>query len=310
MVASSGSERWRFARFIGGGALLSPIAIGAFFGWWLTSAPAPDHSAPPPAAVVRPVETAVSPAAPDPAPLAWPASRLEGLAAKQFLLDFTEQASRKLAAVQGYTAKFHRRERIGGKLGPDQTLDLKVRHEPFSVYLRFLAPRAGKEAIYAAGLYDDDVIAHNGDWTRRLIPRLKVDPASPIALSDNRHPITEAGLANLTNKLLHFRRLDLDDPHAVTFLDREVGDDGDERFRSLHLHDFNDGVRPFAKVEVFYCPKLLIPIEILSYEWPEPGCGSDDLVLGEHYDYDELDFDVELTAIDFDPDNPDYAFHR
>lgn len=322
MLASGGSKRRRLGRVFGGGAILCPLAVGASFGWWLTSEPAPDPSRGTVSAAPTSLASAPTHAEPGAQPdvvptssahapiTAWPEARLEGQAAKEFLLRFTRDAAEQLARVPGYTATMRRRERIGGKLGPDQTLKLKVRHEPFSVYLRFEAPKAGKEAIYAEGQNDGHVVAHNGDWTRKLVPRLKVAPTSTIAMIDNRHPITDAGLANLTNKLLRFRELDLEDPHATTILDRSVADDGSVRYRSLHLHDFNDGVRPFAKVEVFYCPERRIPIEISSYEWPDPSADSADLVLGEHYKYDDLDFDAELTALDFDPSNPAYEFHR
>jgi hypothetical protein len=35
-----------------------------------------------------------------------------------------------------------------------------------------------------------------------------------------------------------------------------------------------------------------------------------DLQLAERYCYEDLKLDVTLTALDFDPANPDYGFHR
>jgi hypothetical protein len=32
--------------------------------------------------------------------------------------------------------------------------------------------------------------------------------------------------------------------------------------------------------------------------------------LAERYLYENLDLDADLTALDFDPANPEYAFHR
>ena len=55
---------------------------------------------------------------------------------------------------------------------------MKVRNRPFAIYLKFLAPKAGKEVVYAEGHHDNKVIAHNGDWTRKLVPRLAVAPDS------------------------------------------------------------------------------------------------------------------------------------
>ncbi|MEW4567657.1 DUF1571 domain-containing protein [Tautonia sp. JC769] len=240
----------------------------------------------------------------------WPEERLEGQDAKQYLLEFMEQAVRRLDRVEGYSANLTRQERIQGELGPEQSLRIKVQHDPFAVYLRFEAPRAGKEALYHEGRFENHLLAHNGDWTRRFFPRLKVDPYGPIALADNRHPITEAGLAHLSRKLLHYRKLDLNDPMAETILDREVDEDGKLWYSSTHSHASYADDRPFAYVEIRYCPELLIPLHIVSYDWPQPGCDDGELQLAERYHYEDVNLDASFSAIDFDPTNPDYGFQR
>jgi hypothetical protein len=101
----------------------------------------------------------------------------------------------------------------------------------------------------------------------------------------------------------------MDDPDAVTVLDRTTGDDGKPRLRSVHTHPHCDGRRPFARVEILYDPETQYPIEISSYDWPAAG-HSGELELAEKYVYDDLRFDARLTATDFDPKNPDYAFMR
>ena len=69
--------------------------------------------------------------------------------------------------------------------------------KPFAVYLKFLAPQAGKEVVYAEGHHENKVIAHSGGLARLLVPRLAVAPDHPLALADSRHAVTEAGVANL-----------------------------------------------------------------------------------------------------------------
>ena len=127
---------------------------------------------------------------------------------------------------------------------PEQTLAMKVRHRPFAVYLKFLAPKEGKEVVYAEGHHENKVITHTPGVVGWLIPRLAVPPDSPQVLAESRHPITEAGLANLTKKLIGFRRMDLDDPEAVTILDRTTGPDGRAWLRSLHTHPRKDRNAP------------------------------------------------------------------
>ena len=58
-----------------------------------------------------------------------------------------------IAKIQDYSATMVKRERIDGVLGEHQYLFVKVRHQPFSVYVYFLAPAdlKGQESIYIAG---------------------------------------------------------------------------------------------------------------------------------------------------------------
>lgn len=280
-----------------------PVAVIGV-SWWFTeplrpAAPAHLESAPAPEPVAD-----EPPARPE-----WPAGRLDGDAAKRVLLDVLLAARDRLDQVPGYTATFRKQERLHGRLGPEQTLAMKVRHQPFSIYLKFLKPKAGKEVVYAQGAHDDHVIAHNGDWTRRLVPRLKVAPTDPLALADSRHPVTDAGLLNLTNRLIEFRRMDLDDDEAVTVLDRTTDDPGRTWLRSVHSHPHRQPSRPFQFVEVLYDPETFLPHKITSFDWPEPG-DEGPLRLAECYTYDDVDLDASLTDADFDPANSEYAFTR
>ncbi|MGE3821368.1 MAG: DUF1571 domain-containing protein [Isosphaeraceae bacterium] len=283
---------------------------------WLTAPLNEGGSVPPPDVVAIAFKNPVvrlptgvdAPDSAKPVPV-WPDTRIEGAPAKVLLLDALLHAADRLNRVSAYTATFSKQERIGNKLGPVQTLELKVRHRPFAIYLKFLSPVAGKEVVYAEGLHDNKMIAHGGGLARFLVPRLAVAPDHPIALKDSRHAVTEAGLANLAAKLIAYRRMDLDDEEAVTILDRVTDAKGRPRLRSLHTHSDPTANRPFTRVEVLYEPETFFPVQIHSYDWPAPGKGGD-LLLAEFYAYEDLVLDAPLTTIDFDPANPSYAFHR
>jgi Protein of unknown function (DUF1571) len=286
--------------------LAVPAGLG-FASWWFTASlddrptgppshPA-DSDAPPPASTS-------AEKLPD-----WPQGVLKGDEAKKLLLASARVSTARISRVEGYTATLRKQERLSGRLGPENTLKMKVRNRPFAIYLKFLAPKAGKEVVYAEGHHENKVIAHNGDWTRKLVPRLAVAPDSALALADSRHPVTEAGLVHLANKLLAFRQKDIGDPHAETTLDRFTDAEGRPWLRSTHTHAVNDGTRPFVKVEILYDPATHFPLRISSYDWPTPG-QTGELELAERYAYDDLDLKAPLTAADFDPTNPDYAFMR
>lgn len=281
--------------------------------WWLTeplgklASEAEGAAAPAliPAPDPEPAPVAVSRETPPP----WPEGRLEGDAAKELLLDTLRAAEARLENFEGYTATFRKQERINGTLGPEQTLSMKVRHNPFAVYFKFLAPHEGKEVVYAEGHHENKVIAHTGGFSRLFVPRLAVPPTHPLALADSRHAITEAGLANLTKKLIGFRRMDLEDAESVTILDSTTDLNGRSWLRSIHTHPHYHSDRPFARVEVLYDPETRIPLQISNYDWPAPD-HTGDLLLAERYIYEDLDLNADLKALDFDPANPEYAFHR
>jgi len=239
----------------------------------------------------------------------WPEHRLEGTAAKELLLATLIRVHNEFKKVEGYTATFYKQERLRGKLGPEQTLAMKVRERPFAVYFKFLAPVAGKEVVYAEGYRDNKIIAHSTGVSRLLVPRLSVPPNHPLALADSRHPVTEAGLGNLIDRLVGFRRKDANDPSASTILDRTTDHAGKPCLRSIHLHEHKTPERPFARVEVLYDPESRVPVRISNYDWPEPD-HQGDLLLAERYTYENVNTHASLSNLDFDPANPAYAFHR
>ena len=287
--------------------LILPIASLGLASWWLT-APLDDRPTGPPSKLADSDAPPPSPPKADVMPT-WPEGELSGDEAKKILLASAMLSTARLSRVEAYTATLRKQERLGGRLGPENVLAMKVRNRPFAIYLKFLSPKAGKEVVYAEGHHENKVVAHNGDWTRKLIPRLAVAPDSAIALADQRHPVTEAGLVHLANKLLKFRKMDMGDPDATSTIDRTTDAEGRTWLRSVHNHSVEDGSRPFARVEVLYDPATQFPLRISSYDWPEPGQAGE-LEMAERYAYDDLDLEAPLTAADFDITNPDYAFMR
>ncbi len=290
------------------------IPAGLFGLSWYFTEPLTDHAptviAPPPgAATTAPASRVVEPLVQIVAPVVWPEIKVEGDGAKKILLESIKRTVARLDKVEAYTATFRRRERVGGVLGPEITSSLKIRNHPFAIYLKYLAPKPGKEVVYSEGHHDNKVIAHNGDWTRRIVPRLAIAPDSALALADSRHPVTDAGLWNLGRKLLRYREMDMGDDDATTTLDRTTGPDGRSLLRSVHTHSKPDAGRPFAHVEVLYDPETQIPFQISSFDWPGAN-HSGPLDLAEQYTYDDLKLGAPLTAADFDPTNPEYAFMR
>ena len=291
--------------------LLASIPLIALAAGVLLTAPLepPSPSTSDPAPRPEPTPTTTTPPPSKPRLADWPEAPLEGEAAKVLSLASLLVAKERLEASGGYSAVFRKTERAKGVLGKEQVLEMKCRRKPFAVYLKFRTPEPGKEVVFSSGHYDDHVIAHGVGISRKLVPRLKVTPETARTITGDRHPITEAGLFNLTDRLIKYRKMDLNDPEARTVLDRTTDDQGRPRLRSRHTHLVHKDDRPFEMVEVLHDPATRIPVSIRSYDWLSPG-ESGEPKLAEVYRYDDLKLDLDLSDLDFDPANPAYEFTR
>ena len=114
------------------------------------------------------------------------------------LVKIARQALRKMnREVQDYSATIVKQEVINGRLGREQYMFVKIRHEskdeqnpvPFSVYGKFLRPKslAGQEVIWVKGRNQGKLIAHPAGLFN--VMRLTLDPEGPLAMRGNRYSI-------------------------------------------------------------------------------------------------------------------------
>ena len=122
--------------------------------------------------------------------------------------------------LKDYSATFVKRERVNGEVGRRQCFFIKIRHKPFSVYSRGLAPASikGQEVIYVAGQDDGKLWAHPAGFRGRLVHAVALKPDGIIAMRGQRYPITEIGIFNMVKHLVAVAEQDLQhDECEVTF---------------------------------------------------------------------------------------------
>ena len=211
--------------------------------------------------------------------------------------------------VKDYTCTLVKRERINGRLLDREHLSCKIRHKPFSVYMKFLAPKKlrGREVIYVEGKNDGKLLGHGVTAIERAVGIMRLKPTSPLAMRNNRYPITEAGMRNLVFRLI------------------EVGQE-DRKFGECNVKFYNQAkidktvctclevVHPvprknfrFHMARIYIEDKRKIPIRFESYTWPSKTGGRP--VLLEEYTYVNVKLNAGLTDADFDERNPNYKFH-
>ena len=212
-----------------------------------------------------------------------------------------------LAGIQDYTATLVKRERISGKLQDPESMFVKIRQQPLSVYLYFLSPdsKKGQEVIYVDGKNNGSMLAH-GVGVKKMIGTVSLSPTGPMAMAGQRYPITEIGIGNLTKRLID-----------VAEHDKQYGECEVKFFKGAKING-----RPcvciqvthpvprknflFNVARVFVDDEMNIPVRYEAYEWPETPDGQPQLL--EEYTYLNVKLNVGLTDKDFDPKNPAYNF--
>ncbi|HET6882079.1 MAG TPA: DUF1571 domain-containing protein [Pirellulales bacterium] len=212
-----------------------------------------------------------------------------------------------LESVKDYTGEFTKRERVGDDLLSQERNVIKLRHKPFSVYLRVVEPAssAGQEVIYVEGRNNGNLIAHTTGFGSNVIGRLSLDPHGFIATRGNRYTIKDVGLKNLVLKLLELgRRKELFRESTVKIEKIKFDERPCTQVEISSPHSIGDFRLAIARIVLD--DKWDVPVHFESHEWPAEG--GEKSVLSETYSYYNLEFDVGLTDRDFDPDNPEYAF--
>lgn len=236
-------------------------------------------------------------------------SALYGDDATMFCIGLLEHGRRWLEGRSDYTATFYKQERIQGQLSPRNQIQLKIRRTPFSVYMHWQSPNAGREVIYRQGANDNRLLVHEGSGLASLlVPVLKLDPSGELAMSNSRHPVTEIGLMNLIDRLLEVRRSDLNNPNVQVSMG-EAAVDERPCFQFQFLYPENDAKAHYHKVIVCIDRDLRLPVACRTYDWPSPE-GPLEPPLLEDYIYADLQFNLSLGDLAFDHQNPAYGYRR
>lgn len=145
-----------------------------------------------------PIEPPVNPSTHSPisAPVSAP-EPVDDLDAIDLLMD---QGIDRLTGLENYRVTLERQERVRETLQPAETVVLSVRTEPFAVRLEWPdGPNRGREVLYS-GTECNGMMHIKLAKTLIPVPPMLLDPQSPLALSNSRHPITEAGLLHILTR--------------------------------------------------------------------------------------------------------------
>ena len=217
---------------------------------------------------------------------------------KEILILLDEMDS-SYSSMNDYVGVFHKQERMGGKLNGEDTAVFKFQ-KPFKVYMKFIdGPSKGSEVLYVEGSYENKMLVRRGGILEFMT--FSLDPKGSLAMSRNRHPVTELGFGFL---LAEFRR---NIEPAIRSGEIEI----------IRLTDEIFNGRPATVVEgrflshgekKYYCARfimhidkeLLLPVGNLFYDEKDE--------MFEEYVFTDVKLDAGLTATDFSRYNKSYGF--
>ena len=215
-----------------------------------------------------------------------------------------EESLQALQALQDYSAVLFKQEMLQNKL-LTQTMFVKFRQAPFSVYLKFEQPHAGREVIYVDGLNKGKLLAHDAGF-RSLAGTVTFLPASKEALAENRYPITQAGMAKMLEAVIAQWQAEAQYQEIVVsdFASVKVSDEPCVMLETIHPQP-RDHFK-FHKTRLYLQTETKLPIRLEQYGWPEKEGGEP--VLMEEYTYTQIKTNLGLTDVDFDKTNKAYQF--
>jgi hypothetical protein len=218
-----------------------------------------------------------------------------------------------------YTATFFKQERLdGSELQDLQTCQLKLRHQPFSVYMKWIeGGDVGQELLYVDGQYDNRMQVKLGGRKGDILPRLKLDPHGSAAMGKARHPVTEMGLLQLSELIIKFRKRDLglkEGVHWQMLADQKVLDQ--DCYCFVIEYDSRE-IEPVYRKSITYIDKEhSLPVCVKNFSWPTEDVTADspqaldEATLIEFYGYKDLRFETRLGENAFDKANAEYKFRR
>jgi hypothetical protein len=182
---------------------------------------------------------------------------------------------------------------------------MKVREEPFSVYMYFLEPHEGREAIFVDGRNSNKLLVHETGLAS-LIGTLELEPTSSQVMAENRYPVTKAGMANMVRTVIE--QWEEESKYGETdvkyFEDARIGDVACRVIESSH---------PTPRKQFkFHMTRLWIEVEsglavrIQQFGFPKTKDAKPPVL--EDYTFSKIKPEVRLTDRDFDPENPSYNY--
>ncbi|MFV0443830.1 MAG: DUF1571 domain-containing protein [Planctomycetaceae bacterium] len=242
---------------------------------------------------------------------------LRGKWALELQVSLLEKGLARFEHVPNYMFTMTRQERINGDLLAPQVMDVKLRHQPFSLYMKWLEGEGpgvkGRQLLFADGQYENKLVILPGGLTGRLTGPMSFALDDPMVTAEARHPANECGLKHLAEMILTYNRKDLENGCKDYHCELHDGQVVNDRpcYLFIAVYDTPERSPVYRKVAIFIDKELSMPIAIRNYSWAENVSPEelDDVTLVEAYSYSNITIDTReasLSEDDWSRENPKY----
>jgi hypothetical protein len=208
-------------------------------------------------------------------------------------LRLLQEAQQAYSQIQTYECVLVSQERVNGRLLPEKVMQMTFRKNPFSVYMKWLAPKedVGQEVCFVQGKYQNMMRVLPAGFAKGF-GWMTIEVNDPKVMQHSRHKITEAGFGNWIDRCAQ-----------SWSVERTMGK------TNVQIADYDYNNRRCVRVETthtsydrsFYCYRNVIyfdkqthlPIRMECYDWPRQG-GPPEGELLECFSYINLQFNVNI----------------
>ena len=208
-----------------------------------------------------------------------------------------------LKKIKDYEATFTKRELVGKKL-LESEMHVKLREQPFSVYIKYQRPHAGREVIYVDGLNKGKLLAH-GEGITSIVGTIKLVPTSKDAMEENRYPLTMLGMNNMVAKVVEQWQADVKHDELVVKFFPNAKMNGVECKVAETSFPKQVTHAKFHLTRLYVAKDSGLPVRVEQFGFPAK---ADKLPIIEEYTYSNIKSNPGLSDLDFDPANKAYGF--
>jgi hypothetical protein len=212
------------------------------------------------------------------------------------------RAAQRYANIEAYTAHLQRRERVKGKMQPEEEMFFKFRNQPWSVYFKWVGrEHKGREVIFVKGQHDNKIhtLTAAGDGLLGSGKHWAVSLDNLLVKANSRHAITESGVGVLIERFGDLLdRIERGDPTAgrMTYLGEVRRPEFDAPVEGVMQNippGSENGMSQGGQRLWFFDPVLNFPLLTITTD-----ANSQEL---EYYCYHRFQVSVRLSDNDFNP---------